>query len=276
MAQTKEERQMLFGAIIGDIVGSRFEWHNIKTKQFELFTDRCDFTDDTVETVAVADALIKAKKNSSDLSTETIKSLVHFCNAFTGRGYGDLFVHWVAPDNPHLPYNSYSNGAAMRVSPVGWVVQNLDDIPHLVHAVTAVSHNHPDALHGAEAVCAAIFLARTGKTMDEIKSYIHEKYYDINFTLADIRPNYEYDVSCKGTVPPALQCFFESTSFEDAIRNAISIGGDSDTLGAITGSIAEAYYGIPENIIEQAKGYLYWDLYDVIVEFESLFGNKKD
>lgn len=265
---------MLYGAIIGDIVGSRFEFNNIKSKDFELFTDRCDFTDDTVETIAVADALIKSKKNATNLSAETIKSLVHFCNVHTGRGYGDRFVHWVAPDNPHLPYNGNSNGAAMRVSPVGWAAQNLADIPPLVRDVTAISHNHPDAIHGAEAVCVAIFLAKTGKTMDEIQSYIRKKYYDIDFTVADIRLNYEYDVTCKGTVPPALQCFFESTSFEDAIQNAISIGGDSDTIGAITGSIAEAYYGIPEPIKEQAKGYLYWDLYNVITDFETMFAQK--
>lgn len=265
---------MLFGAIVGDIVGSRFEFHNIKSKEFELFTDRCDFTDDTVETIAVADAIIKSKKNSTNLYDETIKSLVHFCNVHTGRGYGDRFASWVAIDNPHLPYNGNSNGSAMRVSSVGWAAQNLTELSQMVYDVTAVSHNHPDAIHGSEAVCVAIFLARTGKTMEEIKAYINEKYYDIDFCLADIRDSYDYDVTCKGTVPYALQCFFESTDFEDAIRNAISIGGDSDTIGAITGAIAEAYYGIPEDIQEKAKGYLYWDLYDVITEFQTMFGNK--
>lgn len=266
---------VLFGALIGDIVGSRFEFHNIKTKDFELFTDKCDFTDDSVETIAVADAIVKSKKKGTSLYDETIKSLVEFCNKYTGRGYGDMFVHWISPDNPHLPYNSNSNGAAMRVSPAGWAAQTLEEVPQLVYDVTAVSHNHPDALHGAEAVAVAIFLAKTGKTMEEIKSYIKEKYYDINFTVAGMRLNYEYDVTCKGTVPQALQCFFESTDFEDAIRNAISIGGDSDTLGAITGAIAEAFYGIPENIIEKSKEYLYWDQYNVMAEFDSMFGKKE-
>lgn len=265
---------MLYGAIIGDIVGSRFEFNNIKTKQFELFTDQCDFTDDTVETVAVADAIIKSKKNSTNLSAETIKSLVHFCNKHTGRGYGDRFVRWIKEENPQ-PYYGNSNGAAMRVSAVGWVAKNMDELAEMVFAVTAISHNHPDAIFYSEAVCAAIFLARNGKSMNEIKSYINEEYFPIDFSVADIRQNYEYDVTCKGTVPQALQCFFESTDFEDAIRNAISIGGDSDTVGAITGAIAEAYYGIPEPIKEQAKGYLYWDLYNVITEFETMF-NQKD
>lgn len=253
----------MLGAIIGDIVGSRFEWNNIKTKDFELFTDKCGFTDDSVMTIAVADALMRAEGNIDILPTYAVESMQRIGRPYPHCGYGGSFYHWIYSDAPK-PYNSYGNGAAMRVSACGFLAKNLEEAKAFSNAVTAVSHNHPEGLKGAEATTAAIFLARSGKTISEIKQYIQNEYYPIDFTLEEIRDTYRFNETCQDTVPQALEAFFESTDFEDAIRNAISIGGDSDTLAAITGGIAEAYYGVPQNIKDKALAYLDDRLLEVV------------
>lgn len=246
----------MLGAIIGDIVGSRFEFSNIKTKDFQLFDKSCYFTDDSVMTLAVVCALLDSKLDYSDLN----KQAIHYMrklgrDLYIGQGYGGMFIQWLISKEPK-PYNSWGNGAAMRVSPCGFFANSLEEAKLLSQKVTEITHNHPEGIKGAEATAVAVYMAKNGRKMQDIKKYICDNYYHIDFTLNDIRPTYNFEPSCQETVPQALEAFFESTDFEDAIRNAISIGGDSDTIGAITGGIAEAYYGIPENIKETAMTYL--------------------
>ena len=245
----------MIGAIIGDIVGSRFEWDNIKTKEFELFTpDRC-FTDDSVMTLAVSQAILNSGGDLAALEREAVSCMRTIGRRYPRAGYGARFGRWLMFDG-QPPYNSFGNGAAMRVSPCGFAAKTLDEAIAMADAVTRVTHNHPEGMKGAEATAAAVFLARSGKTMAEIRTHIEQNYYRIDFTLDEIRPTYTFDVSCQGSVPQAFEAFFESESFEDAIRGAISIGGDSDTIAAITGGIAEAYYGVPAAIREQALAFL--------------------
>ena len=237
----------MIGAIIGDIVGSRFEWNNHRSKDFDLLPHQCFFTDDSVMSLAVCDALMRCRPDFSDLSEQAIHSMQEIGRPYPNCGYGGSFHKWMYSDNPH-PYNSYGNGAAMRVSGCGYVGKSLEEVRLLSKAVTEVTHNHPEGIKGAEATAVAVYLARAGKSLVEIQDYITKNYYPIDFTLNSIRDSYRFNETCQNTVPQALEAFFESTDFEDAIRNAISIGGDSDTLAAITGAIAEAYYGVPANI----------------------------
>ena len=257
----------MIGAIIGDIAGSRFEWHNHKSKEFELFTNRCGPTDDSIMTLAVAKAIINCAGDYSRLESEAISCMQEYGRRYPDAGYGGRFYRWIFSSNPK-PYNSYGNGAAMRVSPCGFAAKSLEEAMLLARTVTQVTHNHPESMKAAEAVISAIYLARIGKTLDEIQDYITERYYRIDFTLDEIRPSYHFDVSCQGSVPQAFAALFESSGFEDAIRNAISIGGDSDTIAAITGGMAEAYYGVPEDIRKQAMGFLDDDLSGILLEFE--------
>ncbi|MPQ44360.1 ADP-ribosylglycohydrolase family protein [Clostridium tarantellae] len=260
----------MLGAIIGDIVGSRFEWYNNKSKEFEFFNKKCFFTDDSVMSLAIAKAIMESKDDYSDLSKKTVKCMQEIGRPYPRCGYGGMFYEWMYTNNPK-PYNSFGNGAAMRVSACGLVADSINEAKMLSEKVTCVTHNHPEGLKGAEATAIAIFLARSGKSIDEIKNYIEKYYYEINFTLDSIRDTYEFNETCQETVPEALEAFFESNSFEDAIRNAISIGGDSDTLAAITGSIAEAYYGIPSEFREKAIKFLDKRLLNIVVEFESKY-----
>lgn len=255
----------MLGAIIGDIIGSRFEWDNIKTKEFELFTPESRFTDDSVMTLAVAQALLDCGGDYTNLEQAAINRMREFGQNYPDVGYGSMFHRWIfyRPE----PYNSYGNGAAMRVSACGFVANSLDEARRLSYLVTKPTHNHADGINGAEATASCIFLARTGKTKEEIKNYIHANYYDLDFSINEIRSTYEFDVTCQNTVPQAIMCFVESASFEDAIRNAISLGGDSDTLGAIVGGIAEAYYGIPSGIKDKALEYLDNNLRTIIKAF---------
>lgn len=264
----------MIGAIIGDIAGSRFEWHNNKSKDFELFHKSCRFTDDSVMSLAICDALLNANDNNSDLSDETVRSMQKLGNSYPRAGYGGAFRKWLNLDNPQ-PYNSWGNGAGMRVSGCGYAGNTLDEVRALSKAVTEVTHNHPEGLKGAEAVAVAVFLARTGKSITEIKNYITENYYPLDFTLDEIRDDYTFDVSCQGSVPQALEAFFESTGFEDAIRNAVSIGGDTDTIAAMAGSIAGAYYGVPDEVREGALNYLTDDLKDILLRFENMYVKTK-
>lgn len=263
----------MLGAIIGDIVGSRFERHNIKTKEFEFLTYRCEPTDDSIMSLAIAKALLEAQKEGSDLGATAVKCMQEVGRPYPHCGYGGHFRQWIYSDNPQ-PYNSYGNGSAMRVSACGFAASSLEEAIELSRKVTEVTHNHPEGIKGAEAAAVAIYLARTGRSLLEIQDYINKHYYKIDFKLDDIREAYDFDVSCQGSVPQALEAFFESTSFEDAIRNAISIGGDSDTIAAITGGIAEAYYGIPTALRDHALTFLDERLLNILAEFESKYPSK--
>lgn len=276
----------MIGAIVGDIAGSRFEFCNLRSKEFVLLAaeDEAEwgpascFTDDTVMTLAVAQALAdwreSGSSDSGELSTMAVRAMQDFGRRYPRAGYGGHFAQWISEADPR-PYNSWGNGAAMRVSACGWAGRTLDEVKAMSLAVTEVTHNHPEGIKGAEATAVCVFLARQGKSKDEIKAHVSEHYYPLDFTLDEIRPTYDFDVSCQGSVPQALEAFFESTSFEDAIRNAISIGGDSDTIGAITGSIAGAYYGVPNDIRNKALSYLDDFQRETISEFEALWPEKR-
>lgn len=248
----------MIGAILGDVVGSIYEFDNIKTKEFELFDKECFFTDDSVMTIAIAEALMQTTGIDESRIEEFKEKLIDVMHSIGRKypdcGYGGHFLVWILR-NKREPYNSFGNGSAMRVSSVGWYAKTLKEAELIAKATAEVSHNHPEGIKGAVATAGAVFLARTGATMDELKKYIAQ-YYTIDFTIDEIRPIYDFDVTCQGTVPQAMQAFFESENFEDAIRNAISIGGDSDTIGAICGSLAAEYYGIPDYIYNKTFEYL--------------------
>lgn len=255
----------VMGAVIGDIVGSRFEWNNHKSKNFDFFDKSCSFTDDSVMTIAVAHALTNCNGNYENLSLEAIKSMQQIGRKYFDCGYGGSFRAWLRSPTPE-PYNSWGNGAAMRVSACAYFAKSLNEAEELSHKVTAVTHNHPEGLRGAEATTVAAFMALQGEDKETIKKYIRENYYDIDFKLDDIRKNYTFHVSCQKSVPQALEAFFEGKDYEDCIRNAISIGGDSDTIAAITGAVAGAYYGIPEEICEKGRSYLDDTLREIVIK----------
>jgi type I restriction enzyme M protein len=260
----------MLGAIIGDTVGSRFEWHNHRSKDFDFLTYKCEPTDDSIMTLAIAKAILKSEGDANKLSDLAVRYMQQLGRLYPDAGYGGAFQKWIRSNNPK-PYNSFGNGAAMRVSPVGFAAKSLDEAKAMSKAVTKVTHNHPEGLKGAEATTVAIFMALHGRSMLEIRDYIDKNYYPMNFTLDGIRDSYQFNETCQDTVPQAMMAFFESTGFEDAIRNAISIGGDSDTLAAITGGIAEAYYGIPSDIRKHELTFLDERLLAILVEFENKY-----
>jgi ADP-ribosylglycohydrolase len=260
----------MLGAIIGDIVGSRFEFNNHRSKDFELFTEGCSVTDDSIMTLAVAKAILSCDGNWERLGEHAVKYMQTIGRKYPDCGFGSMFKKWVF-DNDPKPYNSFGNGAAMRVSPCGFITQTEDEAKLFAQKVTEITHNHPEGLKGAEAVAVVVFLARNGATKNEIKERIEKGYYALDFNLDSIRESYQFNESCQGTVPQAIKAFIESVSFEDAIRNAVSIGGDSDTLAAITGGIAEAYYGIPLDLKRKALVYLDRELRDIYREWEKFF-----
>lgn len=260
----------MLGAIIGDLVGSRFEWNNIKTKDFDFLTYKCFVTDDSIMTLALAKAILESAPDYSNLSQKSVEYMQSIGRNYPDCGYGIAFSEWIFSDDPH-PYNSFGNGAAMRVSAAGFAAGSLEEAKLLSRKMTEVTHNHPEGLKGAEATAVAIYMARTGSSILEIRDYIEQHYYPLNFTLDGIRPTYRFNETCQDTVPQALMAFFESTSFEDAIRNAISIGGDSDTLAAICGGVAEAYYGIPADIRKHALTFLDELLLQILIEFENKY-----
>ena len=260
----------MLGAIIGDIAGSRFEWANHKSKEFDLLTYKCSPTDDSIMTLALARAILDSKPDYSDLSGNAVKCMQALGRKYPDCGFGGHFYQWLFSSNPQ-PYNSFGNGAAMRVSPAGFAAASIEEAKLIARKVTEVTHNHPEGLKAAEAVAIAIFMARKGSSMLEIHDVITRDYYPLGFTLDEIRPTYKFDVSCQGSVPQAFEAFFESTDFEDAIRNAISIGGDSDTIAAICGGIAEAYYGIPSDLRKHALTFLDKDLLQILVNFENKY-----
>ena len=279
----KMKKTALYGAIFGDIIGMPFEFdHKVngvkKSKKFKLFHEEATFTDDSVMTIAVAEALLGVDKNADEKTVcdAVIKSMQRWGKKYPSAGYGSKFRYWLKEDNPK-PYNSWGNGSAMRVSAVGWLYDTLERTREVARWTAEVSHNHPEGIKGAESTASAIFLARQGKSKAEIKKYIETEFgYNFNRTLDEIRPTYRHIESCQETVPEACTAFFESTDFEDAVRNGVSLGGDADTLTCIDGAIAEAFYGIPENLIEEGKKYLPSDILKVVDEFnEKIFGKKK-
>ncbi|MHA1584790.1 MAG: ADP-ribosylglycohydrolase family protein [Promethearchaeota archaeon] len=249
----------MLGAIFGDIVGQPFEIHPIKSKDFPLFNPNSHFTDDTILSVAIAKWILEA----GDLASIVQK----FARTYPNSGYGSNFIQWIYQTDPK-PYNSWGNGSAMRVSPVGYAYDNIEDVLLYAKKSAEITHNHPEGIKGAQATASAIFFARTGKTKQEIKKFISSSFsYDLSFSLDEIRPGYHFDASCQGTVPQAIVAFLESTSFEDAIRNAVSLGGDSDTLACITGGIAQAFYGIPLRCVDYVFGKLDKNLANIVREF---------
>ncbi|MDR2923271.1 MAG: ADP-ribosylglycohydrolase family protein [Treponema sp.] len=259
----------MLGAIIGDIAGSRFEFNNIRSKDFELFAENCSITDDSVMTLAVAKAILACNGDWERLGENAVRYMREIGRKYPHCGFGGMFRKWVFSKDP-APYNSYGNGAAMRVSPCGFIARTEDEAILLSRKVTEVTHNHPEGLKGAQAVSVAIFMARNGAAKNEIKERVEKEYYALNFTLDGIREKYQFNETCQETVPQAIAAFLESVSFEDAVRNAISIGGDSDTLAAITGSIAEAYYGVPAELKSRALSYLDRGLLTIYREWEEL------
>lgn len=262
----------MYGTIIGDIAGSYYEIHNIKTKKFKFMEkDKSSFTDDTVMTLAVCKSLLEYNGDYEQLHNIVIQNMVNIGRNHSQCGFGGEFFKWIITDN-HNPYNSYGNGAAMRVGCCGIVGTNIDEVKKLSKIVTEVSHNHEESLKAAEAVSIAVFMAKNKCSKEEIKKYIIDNYYDLNFSLEEKRNLHGAGISCQDCVPQAFVSFFESKNYEDAIRNAISIGGDSDTVAAITGCIAGTYYGIPRKYIKRANSFFIEeydsDLIEVIKEFE--------
>jgi type I restriction enzyme M protein len=269
----------MLGAIAGDIIGSRFEFNNHKSKDFELFGEGCFVTDDSIMTLAVAKAIMEAARTGAPkraggeqgfhplLSALTVKYMREIGRKYPNCGFGGRFYGWVFSDSLE-PYNSFGNGAAMRVSPAGFAATDEREAECLAETVTRVTHNHAEGIKGAKATATAIVMARRGGLKSEIRQRIAGKYYPLDFRIDDIRASYSFNETCQETVPQAIECFLESASFEDAIRTAISLGGDSDTIAAITGAIAEAYYGVPEKIKEKALSYLDQELRAIYEEWE--------
>jgi ADP-ribosylglycohydrolase len=259
----------MLGAIAGDVIGSVYEgkkaWRHERRVDFEpLFAPAAHFTDDTVLTVAVADSIL----HGGDL----VDLLRQYARAYPAAGYGGTFLAWAASDSRE-PYNSWGNGSAMRVSPVGFAYDMLDEVLVRARWTAEVTHNHPEGIKGAEAVAAAVFLARTGSSKDDIRAFIERKFrYDLSASIEEIRPNYRFDVSCQGSVPQAITAFLDSTDFESAVRLAVSLGGDADTIACIAGGIAQAYYGgVPEPIRTQTLARLDDRLRSVLEAFEGRY-----
>ena len=265
----------MYGAILGDIIGSPYEFDmGNKSKEFPLFSNNSTFTDDTVMTVAVAEVFL-----DKDISIKTIKNAVirqrltesmqRYGRLYPRAGYGGMFHRWLKCDNPQ-PYGSYGNGSAMRVSPVAWLFDDLLMVRCMARLSAEVTHNHPEGIKGAEATASAIFLARKGCTKAEIKAFIEERFgYDLSRTCDEIRPGYHHVETCQETVPEAITAFLEGESFEDVIRTAVSLGGDCDTLTCIAGSIAEAFYGVPEELKQECRNRLPEPLLAVLQKFDS-------
>ena len=261
--EQKRRNDGLLGAITGDIVGSRFEWHNCRSTDFELFTDESTFTDDTVMSVAVAEWLMTEGAGLPAL-------MRRWGNAFSGRGYGGMFYRWLFSRDPAQqgPYNSFGNGAGMRVSACGCYARTLEETLDLARRSAEVTHNHPEGIKGAQAIASALFLARTGGSKQDIRDYIETAFgYDLSRTCDEIRPTYRFDETCQGSCPEALTAFLESSDFESAVRLAVSLGGDSDTIACMAGGIAAAAYGIPPAIASAARRRLPPEMLDIVDRF---------
>lgn len=266
----------MLGAIIGDIVGSRYEFNNIKTEDFPLFDEKCRFTDDTVMTIAVFLGILNGKYDPEKTAKAIELSMAEYGALYPDAGYGAGFKKWI--NSPvKEPYNSYGNGSAMRVSSVAGCFDDIKHVEQFAEISASVTHNHPEGIKGAKAIAGAAFIARTGGTKEDIKNYIKNNYdYNIDFTLDEIRPYYKFDVSCRGSVPVAIAAVMEGEDFEDTIRKAVSVGGDSDTIADMAGAIAEGLYGIPEDIKEKALTYLDDRLRDGIRRYDEMLVKKDE
>ena len=255
----------MIGAIAGDSIGSAYEWHSTKSPDFELLTPQSRFTDDTVLTIAVADCILHGKDYAI-----TFKE---YGRRYPHAGYGGMFLEWLSSDSL-APYNSFGNGSAMRVSPVGFAFSSLGDILREAEKSAAVTHNHPEGIKGAQAVAAAVFLARSGESKEGIREYVENTFgYNVRQALGEIGPGYHFDETCQGSVPQAIIAFLESSSYEDAVRKAVSLGGDSDTLACMTGGIAQAYYTeIPQYIVDRVRALLDDALLEIVDEFNRRYG----
>jgi ADP-ribosylglycohydrolase len=258
----------MYGAILGDIIGSVYEWENIKTKEFPLFVRPSRYTDDSAMTIAVAEALLDALgKDRAARQDAVIRSMQKWGRRYPHAGYGGSFRKWLRDPHPH-PYNSWGNGSAMRVSAAGWLYDTLEETLKAAEDTAIVTHSHPEGIRGAACVAAVIWMARNGKTKDEIRMFVTDAFgYDLSLTCDEIRPGYRFDVSCQGTVPVAITAFLEGKDFEDVIRTAVSLGGDCDTLTCIAGGMAEAMYGVPEELKEECRKRLEPDMVKVLDRF---------
>ena len=268
----------MYGAILGDIIGSPYEFDmGDKTKVFPLFSLKSAFTDDTVMTIAVAEAFLKAGKAKPEAIKEQLtERMRHYGRKYPYAGYGLRFGIWLMQENPK-PYGSFGNGSAMRVSPVAWLFDDLETVRDMARLSAEVTHNHPEGIKGAEATAAAIFLARTGSTKAQIKAYIEKEFgYDLSRTCDEIRPGYHHVESCQETVPEAITAFLEGESFEDVIRTAVSLGGDCDTLTCIAGSIAEGFYGVPEDLEEECRHRLPEDFLKILCAFDGIMKQTRE
>lgn len=267
----------MLGAIIGDMAGSTYEFHSWQGEwqDIPLLAENSFYTDDTVLTIAVADALVEAAGNEETFRNALTNNFHAYARKYPKAGYGGRFAQWIR-NRERAPYNSFGNGSAMRVSPVGWAFDNLADVEQYAMISASITHNHPEGIKGAQAVAGSIFLARTGVGKNDINNYVTERYgYDLNRTLAEIRPNYTFEEICQTSVPEAVIAFLESNNFEEAIKKAIWLRGDADTQAAIAGSIAEAYYGkIPEHLEQEALKRLDEYLYGRLLEWSAWLRNK--
>ena len=263
----------MYGAILGDMIGAPYEFdRGNKSKNFEIFNPKVHFTDDSVMTIAVADGLMKAglEADEQTVKREVIKSMKTWGHKYPNAGYGGRFIHWLFSDDER-PYNSWGNGSAMRVSSVGWLYDSIERTREVARWTAEVTHNHPEGIKGAECVACAIFLNRHGISMDSLKLYIREEFgYDLSRSLDEIRPYYHHVESCQETVPEALTAFFEGKNYEDVIRNAVSLGGDCDTLTCIASAVAESYYGVPDDFKNECEKRLPEDMRNVIKKFREL------
>ena len=260
----------MYGAILGDMVGAPYEFdQGNKVKKFPLFCERSQFTDDTVMTIAVAEALMDSEgKSDEEVKAALISSMQRWGNKYPNAGYGEMFTHWLRDKNPK-PYNSFGNGAAMRVSSVGWLYDTIEKTRKYARLTAEVTHNHPEGIKGAEATASAIFLARNFTDMHEIKEYIIREFnYDLSRTCDEIRPGYHHVESCQETVPEAITAFLEGTDCEDVIRTAVSLGGDCDTLACIAGGIAEAWFDVEEELKNECRKRLPDDILQVLDRFD--------
>lgn len=256
----------MIGAILGDIVGSRYEFSPIKTKAFPLFGPGCTFTDDTAMTVAVARGLLAARGDRERLPAAFAAALRQVGRAYPDVGYGRRFTQWLASDAP-APYHSFGNGSAMRVSPCGFAARSLEEAMDLAACSAAVTHDHPEGIRGAKAVAACIYLARTGRSKADIRAHVERHFYPLRESLEELRPGYSFQIGCRESVPQAIECFLEAADVEDAIRNAVSLGGDSDTQACIAGGIAEAFFGVPEALRRRAETYLPEEFLTTLADF---------
>lgn len=255
-------QQKIIGAIVGDVIGSVYEHNNVNNYDFLLFSENSRITDDSILTVATMEALLN--------NNNFVDSYQKYGRLYPNRDYGANFSTWIYKENP-LPYNSYGNGSAMRVSPIGWFFDNLSIVLDIAYKSAIVSHDHPEGIKGAQAIASCVFLARNKTPKPAIKTFVETKFgYNLNKTVSSIKENYSFDVSCQGSVPESIVCFIESTDFESAIRNAIYIGGDSDTIASITASISEAFYGfIPKEIYDSTLDRIPEQLISVVNEFSN-------